>query len=95
MAKSPLFKVFRGAEYIGCCKYAEDAAALVAVGGTGDVRWNGHSKSDIVWREGSEAFPAGNSYDGAADVMRERIEARLARVRASRVPVRLGDCIGR
>lgn len=70
MASSPKWKVYRNGEYIGSTKYAEDAAALVAMSG-GEVRY-GHSK--IVWREGQEQHSAGESYDGAANLMRVRAE---------------------
>lgn len=68
MASSPQWKVYRNGEYIGCCKYGEDAAALVAVAG-GVVK---HGHSLVVWKEGEEAFSAGESYDGAAEVMEKR-----------------------
>lgn len=71
MAGSPDFKIYRDKEYVGCCKYAEDAAALVAVSG-GEVRW-GHSSAWVLWREGQEGFPAGESYDSAAQMMRDRL----------------------
>ena len=74
MASSPRWKIYRDGEYIGCAKYAEDAAVLVAVSG-GLVR-DGHHR--IVWREGKEEFPAGESYDRAGAVMRERISPGLA-----------------
>lgn len=69
MAGSPKFKVYRSGEYIGCTKYAEDAAALVSVAG-GTVKY-GHSVT--IWREGSEAFSAGESYDRAAEWMNYRV----------------------
>lgn len=62
------WKVFRDKEYVAACKYAEDAACLVAACG-GQVRF-GHSL--VVWREGSEEFTAGNSYDAAARIMEKR-----------------------
>jgi hypothetical protein len=70
MAGSPKFKVYRGKEYIGSLKYAEDAAALVALNSDGIVKYD---HRDVVWNEGHEEFPAGESYDRAADVMYERI----------------------
>lgn len=73
MASSPKFKVYRGGEYVAACKHAEDAAALVAVSG-GEVRY-GHGASSVVWREGEDGH-AGDSYDGAAAKMQERIDAR-------------------
>jgi hypothetical protein len=69
MAASPQWKVYRNKEYIGCCKYAEDAAALVSL--AGGVIKHGHSLT--VWTEGHEAFAAGESYDGAATVMHTRV----------------------
>jgi hypothetical protein len=74
MAGSPDWKIYVGKEYRACCKYAEDAAALVAFLGNGTtVRW-GHSW--IVWREGLEAQPAGESYDGTAAIMWQRVRER-------------------
>ena len=68
MAGSPQWKVYRDGEYVAACKYAEDAAAMVSV--SGGVVKHGHSL--IVWREGSEKYSAGESYDGAARVMEQR-----------------------
>jgi hypothetical protein len=68
MAATPEWKVYRAGEYIAACKYAEDAAALVSMAG-GLVK---HGHSLIVWREGSEEFSAGESYDGAARIMERR-----------------------
>ena len=65
---TPEWKVYRDGKYIGCCKYAEDAAVLVSVAG-GVVKL-GHKL--VVWTEGAEEFLAGESYDRAGDVMRER-----------------------
>lgn len=70
MAASPRYKVYRNGEYIGCAKYAEDAAALVGVGG--DIIKVDHRH--IVWREGAEAFSAADSYDEAAAVIFQRCE---------------------
>ena len=71
MASSPQFKIYRGKEYVAACKYAEDAAALVAIlGDDATVRY-GHSM--VVWREGQERFLAGTSYDDAAREMFDRI----------------------
>lgn len=68
MAATPEWKVYRNGEYVAACKYAEDAAALVSMAG-GIVK---HGHSLIVWREGSEKFSAGESYDGAARIMEKR-----------------------
>lgn len=72
MAQSPQFKVYRGKEYVAACKHAEDAAALVAISCGGTIK---HGHTLVVWREGQEAFSAGESYDGAAQIMRQRITA--------------------
>lgn len=74
MAASPQWKIYREGEYVGCCKYAEDAAALVSV--SGGVVKHGHSL--IVWREGHEEFSAGESYDRAAEIMQKRRYASYA-----------------
>lgn len=68
MAASPKWKVYRDGKYIGCVKHAEDAAALVSLSG-GMVKL-GHGL--VVWREGAEEFSAGESYDGAAQIMHDR-----------------------
>jgi hypothetical protein len=90
MAASPQWKVYRNKEYIGCCKHAEDAAALVALGG-GIVK---HGHSMIVWREREESFLAGESYDGAAKVMMARVRkahiSAIVRTRGAETALRLG-----
>ena len=70
MAQAPRYKVYRNGEYVAACKYAEDAAAIVAMG-TGEVR-DGHKSRDTVWREGHEEFSAGESYDRAAAIIHDR-----------------------
>lgn len=70
MAGSPKFKIYRDGKYIGCTKYAEDAAALVNVSG-GVVK---HEHRTVLWTEGSEDFSAGESYDGAAEIMERRLK---------------------
>lgn len=69
MAAAPQWKVYHNGEYVAACKYREDAAALVAIFSGGIVK---HGHSLIVWREGYEAFSAGESYDRAGDVMEQR-----------------------
>ncbi len=71
MAGSPQFKVYKGKEYIASCKYASDAAVLVAASPEGMTIRNGHS--DIVWEEGKESQPAAESYDFVADTINDRI----------------------
>lgn len=70
--KSPPFKVYRDGKYVASLKHAEDAAAVVAMGG-GVVKFE---HKTVVWDEGSEAFPAGDSYDSAAAIMYHRAGAR-------------------
>ena len=74
MARSPRFKIYRDGEYVGCVKYLEDAAAIAGMTDGTQVR-DGHSPSRILWCEGEEEFLAGDSWDDAADVMRERSDA--------------------
>ena len=83
MANSPQLKVYNPAgEYVAACKHGEDAACLAALYGDGATIRYGHNKSGIVWNEGSESFPAGESYDGVAALVAERIEAIWAAGRA-------------
>lgn len=70
MAATPKWKVYRGGEYIGCTKHAEDAAALVGMSG-GTIKY-GHGR--IIWREGQEEIDASESYDGAARIMEARVQ---------------------
>lgn len=71
MAGTPQWKVYRDKEYVAACKYPEDAAILVSAAG-GVVK---HGHSLVVWTEGSEDFSAGESYDNAATVMADRLNA--------------------
>ncbi len=71
MSGSPKFKVYNpSGEYIGCVKYAEDAAALVALYGDGAKVKYQHSK--VLWHEGQESIGAGESYDEAGTIIRTR-----------------------
>ncbi len=70
MAGVPKWKVYRGGEYIGSTKYAEDAAALVCLSPWGVVKYDHRI---VVWQEGSEEITAAESYDLAADIMRGRV----------------------
>lgn len=74
MSASPPWKVYRAGEYVGSLKYGEDAAALVSIAG-GEVRY-GHKL--VVWREGEEEFLAGESYDKAAEIMNQRVNAAIS-----------------
>ena len=76
MAASPQFKVYTskdaGEEYIGCTKYASDAAVLISVLGEGATIRNGHQRRDIVWTEGWDGL-AGESYDTVEDAINARL----------------------
>ena len=83
MAASPEYKLFTNRsyagrpEYVASCKYLEDAAALVAFLGEGStIRW-GHSV--VLWTEGREDFPAGESYDRVRDVCAKRMAEHSAK----------------
>lgn len=71
MAASPRLKIYNPAgDYVAACKHGEDAACLMAFYGDGATIRSGHSK--IVWTEGGEAQPAGESYDFVATTVFER-----------------------
>ncbi len=71
MAATPKFKVYStDGEYVAACKYAEDAAAVVASYEGGTIRL-GHRK--ILFTEGAETETAGNSCDGVAQIIHSRI----------------------
>lgn len=73
MTGTPKFKVYSpDREYIGCAKYAVDAAALVSLQGDGATVKHKHGK--IIWREGGEEISAGESYDRAVRIMHRRID---------------------
>lgn len=75
MAGSPTWKVYSGdGEYIAAVKYLEDAAALVAMRGDGTTIRYQHGV--VIWREGKETQPAGESYDYVAETCRTRVHAK-------------------
>lgn len=87
MAATPKLKVFNAkGEYIAACKHPEDAAAIVNIRGDGSTIRDGHGKSDIVWTEGAESKPAGESYDFVAETVFDRITARRLPVYRSVYP---------
>ena len=71
MSASPKYKVYNKlGTYVASCKHAEDAACLCAQYGAGaTVRLRHHG---VLWTEGDEAFPASESYDGAAKIIMQR-----------------------
>lgn len=74
MAAAPQYKVYDSAgQYRAACKDPTDAAILAAALGDGTTIRNGHSARSIVWTEGAEDQPAGESYDHVAMTIFERI----------------------
>lgn len=66
-------------DHVAYCKYAEDAAALVAFYGNG-ASISHSSASAKLWREGKESQPASESFDHVACIVHDRLRARqLAR----------------
>ena len=83
MAGSPRFKIYPAHHgYEASAKHAEVAAMIAACLGEGSTVRDGHAKRNIVWREGSEAFSASESYDGAAEVMHHRMNGEPQRAEA-------------
>lgn len=79
MSGSPKYKVYNPqGEYIASCKHLEDAACLAGMYGSGASIREGHAAKDVIWREGQEEFSASDSYDGAAKIMLDRMEAKYA-----------------
>lgn len=73
MASAPTLKIYSpDGEYVAACKYATDAAALMALYGDGATIRDGHSKRSTVWTEGAEDQPAAESYDHVHDVVQQR-----------------------
>ena len=77
MASSPQFKVYSPhGQYLAACKYPEDAAAIIALHGDGaQIRW-GHKF--IVWDEGKETCPAGESFDLVSGTVWDRVNSRMS-----------------
>jgi hypothetical protein len=71
MAGSPPFKVHDSeGRYVASARDVTLAAVVVAFLGDGArVKYHGR----IIWTEGSESEPAGDSFDGAAELMSARI----------------------
>ena len=73
MASSPEFKVYSPqGEYVASCKFAEDAAAVVALHGTGAKIKHYHKQ--VLWHEGAEDQEAGESFDHVALACWARID---------------------
>ena len=68
---TPIWKIYDSqGKYVAACTYSEDAAAVVSLHGDGATIRHGHSP--IVWRNGSEDFDAGESYDRTAALIMDR-----------------------
>lgn len=67
MASAPRFKVYSGAGiYVAACKDPTDAAAVVALYGSGATIRDGHRAADVVFTNGEDG-DAGESYDAVAE----------------------------
>ena len=77
MAASPSWKVYTAAgEYIAAVKLPEYGAMILAgLGQDGATLRFGHGRGGIYWTEGSESFPANESYDGVAETVWKRRNA--------------------
>ena len=72
MAAAPQYKIYTASgEYVAACKHPNDAGAIINLYGDGATIRNGHKM--IVWREGHEAQPAGDSYDFVAETVFDRL----------------------
>lgn len=84
MSGTPQWKVYRygkNGEYVAATKYAEDAAALVALMTDGVVKYD---HKFVVWTEGAETISAAESYDQAAAIMLKRHEEYYTAAKARR-----------
>jgi len=65
---SPLaYKVYRGGKLVAATRWAEEAAAILALGNGGLVKVDGR----LVYRQGVDG-DAGDSFDAAAGIMLDR-----------------------
>jgi len=66
MAATPRLKIYNPqGEYIASCKHGEDAAMIVSGYGDGAKIKDRYGK--VLWHEGYEDQPAGDSYDHVAE----------------------------
>lgn len=72
MATPLRFKVYSDGKYVAALRHAEDAANIASCYTDGVIKYG----TWIVWREGKEEFSGGDSYDGAARIMHDRIRAK-------------------
>ena len=75
MSASPEFKVYSPTgEYVASCKHPEDAAAIISSYGRGATIRYRHRR--LLWEEGKEIIPAGESYDRVNEIVTARLKAR-------------------
>jgi len=68
MASALVWKVYKGKELLASTKYAEEAAAVVALAGEGGTI---KREGAVMWREYKDGYAA-NSYDEVAQTMAVR-----------------------
>jgi hypothetical protein len=90
MAASPDWKVYDAqGVYQAACKEVEAAAAMMGFYGDGaTIRW-GHRI--VVWTEGAEEQPAGESYDEVAALAEQRINQHRRRADALATELEIRD----
>jgi len=72
MGASPRWKVYASGKYQAACHEIEAAAVLASFYGNGAQIRAEHSSGWILWTEGAETQPAGESYDFVASTCAER-----------------------
>ena len=70
MSGTPKYKAFRGKEYVAAFKHAEDAAVLISAEVIDRVTYD---RAVWVWTETDDPAIAGESYEGAAELMHQRL----------------------
>ncbi|MGI9306586.1 MAG: hypothetical protein ACR2P5_04700 [Gammaproteobacteria bacterium] len=69
MAASPKFKVYVHGKYIAACKHPEDAAAIIAAYGQGQIRLD---HRHVLFEQGKDEPDATDSYDAVATLALKR-----------------------
>lgn len=86
-----MFTIRREGIMVGQLAYAEDAAMVIAGSGRGQITYG----RTILWDEGKEDQPAGESYDHVAEVCMARMKAAVDALRNRTRPApkpRCPDC---
>lgn len=68
----PFHVIDKGGRLQAATRRAEEAALVVAFLGDGAEVRIGRGRGRVIWREGAESQPAGESYDFAAATMNAR-----------------------